>query len=89
MWNTVLTCGIYHYTIVQTEVQWNFKSNFWSLHRNFLPISERQKLAITDHRSNIFGQKTPILVTTTLISGRNRVTEIYLLKYQLALFERQ
>ena len=37
-----------NYTVVQTEVQWNFKANFWSLLRNFLPISERQKLAITN-----------------------------------------
>ena len=39
-----------NYTVVQTEVQWNFKSNFWSLYINFLTISERQKLSITSRK---------------------------------------
>ena len=36
-----------NYTVVQTEVRWNFKSNFWSLYINFLSVIKILKLSIT------------------------------------------
>ena len=40
-----------NYTVVQTEVQWNFKSNFWSLYINFLSVIKILKLSITNKQS--------------------------------------